>query len=68
MLQLVPVPVKHLKIGDKIYHTHLRRCKTMKKFDFKDDYLVITYEEENRVDELKLNSTVLVLIDIHAGL
>ena len=65
MIQFVPIPVKHLKIGDKVFHTMLRRCETVLEVLYNSEYCVITFKEDNRRDELKPDTTVLVAVNVN---
>lgn len=68
MVQLVPIPVKHLKVGDRVFNTIVRTCETIKEIDYDGNYYTIKYELYGRVDELKSETSVQVLIDVHHDL
>ena len=68
MLQLVPIPAKHLKIGDKVYHTLLRKCEIIADLNYDQFYVTIDFKDDSRRDEIKYDTTVLVLIDVHSDL
>ncbi len=64
MLQLVPIPAKHLRTGDKVFHTLFRRYEVIKDLNYDEMYVIIDFEKDNRRDEIKSDTTVLVAIDV----